>query len=343
MVFLLCVGSYSLTAQEIVSMKLFKVNALDCDWHPKDSTRLIYSIKGTDTYYDIHLASPDGKFDTCLTCNHPELPNRHIANASWHPSGKWIIFIAEKKEHPRSSTHALPGFGAYCDIWVMRIRDKKCFKIVDIPNDYDHGVICPVISPDGKKIVWTDRIKRPNFASLKRTFGFWSIRLGNFYFDNDSIPRVSNTHTIDPGKRCFYECYGFSPDNSRLIFCSSMNKPSVWDQMIYTMDTIGHDVKKLTEKDYNEHGKYSPDGKKIIWMSSTGVTRKGTDWWMMNVDGTNKKRLSFMNEPGSKHDQGKKVWAGLVSFSPDGKRFISGMQISLITQEGKIWIVNLKY
>jgi hypothetical protein len=77
-------------------------------------------------------------------------------------------------------------------------------------------------------------------------------------------------------------------------------------------------------------------------MTNTGVTRKGTDWWIMNADGTDKKRISFMNEPGSVHDQGKKVWAGFVSFSPNGKRFIGGMQISLITQEGKIVIVTLK-
>lgn len=330
-------------AQEIASMKLFKVNALDCDWHPTDSTRLIYSIKGTDTYYDVHLASPDGKFDTCLTCNHPELTNRHIANASWHPNGQWIIFVAEKKVHPRSSTHALPGFGAYTDIWMMRIRDRKCFKIVDIPNDYDHGVIFPTFSPDGKKMVWTNRIKRPNFGSLKRTFGYWDIRVSKFYFDKDSIPHTTEPKIIQPGKKAsFYECYGFSPDNSRMIFCSSMNRPSVWDQQIYTMDTTGGDIKRLTEKDYNEHARYMPDGKKIIWMTNKDVTRKGTDWWIMNVDGTDKKRLSFMNEPGSQHDQGRKVWAGFVSFSPDGKRFIGGMQISLITQEGKIVIVSLK-
>lgn len=338
-------------AQE-TKITLLRTNALDCSWNPKNEEQIAYSMKGSDTYYDIYMMSPDGKKDTCLTCDHPMLPNRHISNVAWHPSGEWIIFIAEKKEHPRSSTHALPGFGAYNDIYIMNIRDsKKCYKLVELANDYDHGVICPRFSNDGKKLVWTDRIKRPNFASLKRTFGYWDMKMVDVYWDQDSIPHVKNQRVIQPGKNCFYECYGFSPDDKRLVFCSSMNMPSVWSQNIYTIDTSGNDLQKLTEENYNEHGCYSPDGKKILWMSNTGAARpkekgdvrskNGTDWWIMDADGSNKKRLTYMNEPGHKQFEGKSVWAGLVSFSPDGKRFVGGVQISLITQEGKIVIVDL--
>lgn len=260
-------------------------------------------------------------------------------------------FYSRKKEHPGSSTHALPGFGAYNDIYVMNIRHpEKCYRIVDIANDYDHGVICPRFSNDGKKIVWTDRIQRPKFTSLKRAFGYWNIKTADFYWDKDSIPHTKNLHIFQPGKNCFYECYGFSPDDKKLIFCSSMNMPSVWDQNIYTIDTNGTNLQRLTEKNYNEHGCYSPDGKKIVWMSNVAAagrneagkkSKNGTDWWIMNADGTGKQRLTYMNEPGNKQYAGKSVWAGLISFSPDGKRFVGGVQLSLVTQEGKIVMVDL--
>jgi hypothetical protein len=38
---------------------------------------------------------------------------------------------------------------------------------------------------------------------------------------------------------------------------------------------------------------------------------------------------------------GHAVWAGLGSFSPDGKRFVGGRQVSLITQEGEIMMVSM--
>ena len=320
----------------------FRESGLDVDWDRSGSDRIMYSSKGTDTYYDIHFANPDGSNDVCLTCDHPLLPNKHIANPGWHPSGKWIIMVVEEASHPGSSADALPGFGAYCDIWIMNDIGTKAYKIVDLPNDYDHGVIAPRFSPDGTKIIWTDRKTQPNILIPTQTFGFWTIKMANFAFGaTDSIPYISNTITFEPVANNFYESYGFSPDGSKIIFCSSMNKPSVWDQQIYTMDTTGNNIVQLTQSGYNEHGFYKPDGSKIVWMSNQNSTRGGTDWWIMNPDGTDKKRLTFFNEKNNLQDAGHAVWAGLGSFSSTGTRFIGGVQQSLTTQEGKIVMVDL--
>jgi tricorn protease-like protein len=223
----------------------------------------------------------------------------------------------------------------------MSVDGSKAYKIVDIPGDYDHGVIAPRFSPDGKHISWTDRKVKPDALSLKQTFGYWTIKTADFNFDSNNIPVVSNIKTIEPGGEAFYECYGFSPDGKKLIFCSSMNKPSVWDQQIYTIDTSGANLTKLTDKDYNEHGFYKPDGSKIFWMTNTSSSKGGTDWWKMDVDGGNKERITFFNEPGHAHYSGQAMWAGLGSFHKDGKRFVGGVQLSLVTQEGKIVIVDL--
>ncbi|MFH0866675.1 MAG: hypothetical protein V1904_10790 [Bacteroidota bacterium] len=334
-----------LHSQDTISIQkisIFRTSGLDCSWDPSGSNRIAYSIKGADKYYDIHISFPDSSNDTCITCNHTLLPNRHIANMAWYPDGKWLVMVAEKKKHKRSSTDALPGFGAFCDIWIISDEGGKVFKIIDIPNDYDHGVIAPRFSPDGKKIVWTERKKRPNFISAKRTFGYWVIKIADFSIINDSIPEVKNIKTIEPKGSSFYECYGFSPDGSKLIFCSSMNEKSAWTQQIFTMDTTGNNLKQLTSENYNEHSVFSPDGKKIVWMSNANNKNKGTDWWIMNADGTEKKRLTFFNEPGNAQYTGKAQWAGLISFSPDAKKFVGGVQLSLITQEGKIMMVEFE-
>jgi len=321
----------------------FSEHGLDVSWDQSGSNRIAYSLKGSDGYYDIHLANPDASNDICLTCDNALFPNKHICTPYWHPSGQWIIAAVEKASHPGSSVDALPGFGAYCDIWVMNSTCTKAYKIVDIPNDYDHGVIAPRFSHDGKQISWTDRKAQPNVLNPLQQAGFWTIKIADFHFNpTDSTPYVTNIRTIEPVANAFYECYGFSPDDSRLIFCSDINQASFLDEHIYTIDTLGGNMQKLTSADYNEHGFYKPDGSKIVWMSNTQSSAGGTDWWMMNPDGSGKQRLTYFNESKSSQYMGHAVWAGLGSFAPDGKRFVGGVQQSLITQEGKVVMVQLK-
>ncbi len=324
------------------NVSLFKAHGLDVDWDKSGSNRIAYSTKEADTYYDIHFALPDGSHDTCLTCGHSALPNKHIACPYWHPSGKWLLMTVEEASHAGSSTDALPGFGAYCDIWIMNNTGTKAFMLVDIVSDMDHGVIAPRFSHDGKQIVWTDRKTHPDISNPMQQAGYWTIKIADFRFrPSDSIPEISNIRTIEPVNNAFYECYGFSPDDSKLIFCSNMNKPSFLDEHIYTMDTLGGNIQQLTQMDYNEHAFYKPDGSKIVWMTNTSSGTGGTDWWMMNPDGSNKERLTFFNDQNGPQYAGHAVWAGLGSFAPNGKFFVGGRQLSLITQEGEIVIVQV--
>ncbi len=337
-----CKKKEEVPLEEMTTVTQFRAHGLDVDWDKSGSDRIAYSTKESDSYYDIHFARPDGSDDVCLTCNHPALPNKHVACPYWHPSGKWLLMVVEEATHSGSSTDALPGFGAYCDIWIMNSTGSKAYMLVDIVSDMDHGVIAPRFSHDGKQIVWTDRKSQPDLFNPRKQAGYWTIKIADFRFrQSDSLPEISNIRTIEPESDYFYECYGFSPDDSRLIFCSNMNKPSFLDEHIYTIDTLGNNLQKLTDKDYNEHAFYNPDGSKIVWMTNTRSDTGGTDWWMMNADGSDKKRLTYFNENQSSQYAGHAVWAGLGSFSAEGTRFVGGRQLSLITQEGEIMMVAL--
>ena len=87
---------------------------------------------------------------------------------------------------------------------------------------------------------------------------------------------------------------------------------------------------------------YSPDGTQILWMSNqdNGATG-GTDWWIMNADGSDQRRLTYFNQPGTAHYRGK-VCATDASFSPDGRSFAGYIRNSLITQCGPIVRVDLR-
>jgi hypothetical protein len=330
-----------LAPDAMTSVTIFKQSGLDVDWDRSGSDRIAYSMKGVDSYYDIHLANPDGSNDTCITCNHSKLPNRHIACPYFHPSGKWLLMVVEKAVHDGSSVDALPGFGAYCDIWVMSSDSTKAYKLVELINDNDHGVIAPRFSHDGTKIVWTDRKSKPNLFNALETAGFWTIKVADFKFGANGVPAISNLKTIEPIANCFYECYGFSQDDSKLIFCSDINQASFLDEHIYTIDLFGNNLTKLTTKDYNKHAFYKPDGSKIVWMTSTESGNGATDWWMMDPDGNNKQRLTYFNKSDNPQYVGHQVWAGLGAFNADGTRFVGGRQVSLITQEGEIVMVKL--
>lgn len=106
------------------------------------------------------------------------------------------------------------------------------------------------------------------------------------------------------------------------------------------MDTSCANIQQLTDKDYNEHAFYTPDGSKIVWMTNTN-TKTGTDWWMMDANGGNKTRLTWFNDKKSSQYAGRTVWCGFGSFSPDATQFIGGRQLNLISQEGQLIMVNL--
>jgi Tol biopolymer transport system component len=242
--------------------------------------------------------------------------------------------------HEEGSFTALPGLGGYTDIWLIDTGCTKAYKLVDIPNDRDHGVIMPHFSHDGKHIIWTNRKKRANIFAHGQLFGFWTINTADFGFDAGNVPRVTNIKAIEPAGSDFYECYGYSPDDKQIIFCSNMHQRSTWNEHIYTMDINGDNIKKLTDKDYNEHAFFTPSGKQIVWMTNTG-TKKGTDWWIMDRDGSNKKRLTYFNDKNSGQYAGHAVWCGFGSFNSDGTQFLGGRQLSLISQEGEIMKVIL--
>ena len=322
------------------TVSMYRNHGLDVDWDRSGSNRIAYSAKGVDGYYDIHTANPDGSGDSCLTCQLSPLSEKHIAVPSWHPSGAWLLMTVEKRVHPGSSFAALPGFGSYSDIWIMNRAATKTYKLYETIIDNKHGVILPRFSHDGKKILWTDRKAAPNILVPTKIAGYWTIKVADFSFGADSVPSISNIRTIEPVSDCFYEAYGFSNDDNRIIFCSNINEPSFFDENIYTIDVSGGNMTQLTTKDYNEHAWFTPDGNRIVWMTNAQAS-SGTDWWMMNTDGSNKHRLTYFNEPANKQYAGHAVWCGLVSFSPDGKTFVGGRQVSLTTQEGEIMKVVL--
>lgn len=333
--------SFSLFSQEI-KVSVFKPQGGGVSWSP-DGKRICYDMKGPseEHYYEMHTANPDGSLDTCISCLNTDLPHKETGSPHYHPSGKYIIFVSEKPFHEGSHVTAIPGFGGFSDIWVMTPDGKKAWKVFETRNDINDGIIAPKFSHDGKHVVWVERTKSPHPLVQKEFFGLWVITTADFIIDENGTPKLVNIKKFDPDGEAFYETYGYSPDDKRIIFCSNYNVRFWWSCGIFTIDTVtGKDIKQLTTNDYNEHATYTPDGKHILWMTNTCADKQGTDWWIMNTDGSKKQRLTYFNEPTNPEYNGHKKWACYGSFSPDGKSFVGGAQTSLLKQEGLIYKVD---
>ena len=312
------------------------------DWS-RSQNLIAYDAPDADGFYQLHVMAPDGSADRCLTCNDPRLPPRaHRGSPTWHPLGHYIVFVAEKARHPGISYEALPGFGQYCDLWAITPDGSGLFQLTDLPAQRGQGVLMPHFSDDGVLLSWTQMKAAPRLFDIwqRQTMGYWTLRTARFE-ESPAGPRLAEFQTYEPVANAFYENDGFTPDRSGLLFTGSRGG-SVWNSDVYILDLAsGAIVSQLTNLQYNEHAVYSPDGSRILWMTNLGNGAQGaTDWWIMNADGTHKRRLTYFNLPGHPHYRGK-VWATDASFSPDGRSFVGYIQDNLVSQTGAIVRIDL--
>jgi Tol biopolymer transport system component len=109
------------------------------------------------------------------------------------------------------------------------------------------------------------------------------------------------------------------------------------------MDTAsGGNVRCLTDgHNYHEHASFSPDGQHIVWMTNQDNPSHGTDWWIMQADGSHKRRLTNFNLPGYPESGHWATFACLTHWAPNGMQLLGGIQYSLIKQEGRIFLISL--
>ena len=144
--------------------------------------KIAFDRLGRDGYFDLWVMNPDGTGQQNLTADHPVLPNKHIGQPAWHPSGQLIVIQAQKAQVPRyADTKCTPGAGVLNDLWIITAEGKHAWKIYAVRDDVSKdsaGVLHPHFSHDGRRLFWSERVRDNG-----RPFGEWVLKIADFSFN----------------------------------------------------------------------------------------------------------------------------------------------------------------
>ena len=304
---------------------------------------IAYDVLGAHDYYEIHIMRPDGSEDSCLTCGKSGVPQRHNGQPEWHPSGDYVVFQSEQAAHPGRSSEATPGFGRHSDLWLATSDGARFYPLTHGPQTDDYGVLHPHFSADGKQLSWSEMYGAPETFAPKGAGGYWRLKVADFAIDPDGRPALSNVRSYEPAGKALYENHGFSLDGTHLLFSSNYEATKLFQftaENIYSLELATGRVVKLTQDGYNEHAIVSPNGRKVVWMTSHGNANRGTDFWLMNLDGADKIRLTNFNDPDNPLSRGDRLICADSDWSADARHLVGYVQTSLFHQRGMLIVID---
>jgi TolB protein len=228
------------------------------------------------------------------------------------PTGKWMVFASTRNsEHPGiymqrvdgtavtkltsdDSDNAFPEFSpdgkqiAFCStrsgVWNVYVMDTDGRNVVQVTSGNTQAVH-PSFSPDGTRLVYSSLGARSNQWEL------WIVGLAN-----------GEKREIGYG---LFPSWSPSKDGDHIAFQRARQRGSRWFSL-WTLDLIDGEAHHVTEVAVSSNAAivspgWSPDGKRltfatIIDPSSPNSKRKGEqDIWTINVDGTDRRRLTDGN------------------------------------------------
>lgn len=221
----------------------------------------------------------------------------------WRPDGAKIVFERATQYGPA--------------IWTMNADGSNQVQLsTGIPSKDTK----PCFSPDGAHIVYSYILAGSSSPP--------PTQLRTMSADGSGVTTILNNGFFNMEPR-------WSPDGTKILFMSSIDKGSTNGIQLYTLNTSTLVVTALTAVNNANHGDpaWSPDGTKIAFARLIGGK---LNLYTMKSDGTSVVQLTYYSEP---------FEAGDPSWSPDGSLIAFELSNgansqSLNTAPGAIWIVK---
>jgi hypothetical protein len=308
---------------------------------------IAFDKMGFDPYFDLYTMLPNASGQICLTCGKP-VPQLHSGNPVWHPSGSYIVFqiqdpalpILPPEFEPFATLVTNPGFGVNNNLWATTADGSQFWQLTSV--EAGMGVLHARFNRAGTRLLWSEKI------GLTGKDGQWTMKVADFRLANGVHPQLRNIAQIQPlGTDIFYETHEFNPDGSGILF--SAGWPSQDSLDIYTYDPASGVLRNLTNspEDWDEHAHFTPDGSKIMWASSRDINKPRAyvvpylDYWMMNLDGSSRSRMTYFNEPSAPEYFPNGLVTADFSFGPTIQWIYSSLQKSDAQGLPSVWVVSL--
>jgi Tol biopolymer transport system component len=139
----------------------------------------------------------------------------------------------------------------------------------------------PVWSADGKYLVATRQELLPKESGNKRTKPAWKDETWRFDADGGNPVKlpIPDTDSVED----------WSADGQWFVTCTDRHPPYGSGYQLYLMKTDGTQQRRLTQGGLNVYARFSPDGKKLLWLRQTA--KAGNSIWTMDVDGKNAREV----------------------------------------------------
>jgi Tol biopolymer transport system component len=317
----------------------------DQDTSP-DGKLLVYDQPDSTGVYYLDKSTATGGGQTCLSCQ--AAPNRNVRNPVWSPDGQWIVAQREADQswlalgglNGQGWATELEDNGVWTDLYALSPDGSRWYKLTNVNTNATDGMMMPYFSADGKHLVWSKITE--NAGTDSNPWGTYRLMMGDFVLTN-GVPSLQNVRDITPNiGGHFFESHGFSPDGSKVLFASDSHAVFQWNMNIFSLDLASGQATNLTKGvGWYEHGRYTPDGLKIVYMSSDGATSMyQTEFWMMNPDGSGKQQVTHFNTSGYPEYNPYQSMPIRMSWSPDGTQMAVTLQMANTYPARQLWVLT---
>lgn len=334
---------------DYASMQVYKSDAMGVIYNQATNS-VAYNKPDANGVYHIYISNYDGSGEVQLSYPGWDASKQQWAE-EWDPSGQFLYCYIEKpdyvteNDHTRIPEDAIPGYGAYTDLWIVKRDGSQAWQMTNFPNDYDNGIIHGAISNDGTMFAWTERVEAPVLLDLNLMAGAYVFKVADVTFSPNSI--FSNIRTYQPGNvLAGGEVESISSDKTDILVYSTFESKNMIATPIYRILLSDGSTQKLTTESFSQSPTYTPNGQQIVYMTGYDCTifpgqLQGADWWIMNKNGTSKRRLTFMNRTNHPQSVNSYRLAGSLSFVND-TTFIGGIMTNSLGLVGYSALVNFK-
>jgi hypothetical protein len=269
--------------------------------------------------------------------------DRHKLNPTWHPSGDLMIVQVEMDSHPlawlrEKWSSELHVNGLWCDLYAVSSGGTRWVKLTNYSNLVADGAMASRVSHDGTKLLWSRMVAA---ADQQHPFGQFRLMLADLVLEGE--PHLANVRDITPPGANLVEPNGFTLDDQSVLFTGDIDNSHAWGMDIFQMDLATGAVTNLTQSPHwEEHANLSPDGKKLVYMSSEPYL-----WWFMHtellmldlVTGERTQLTRFNDQNAPEYIPGGAM-PTRSAWSADGRRLLVTVQLTSAYPAVQSWMLE---